>query len=78
MKIAEELIRKQIADRVWHDIMKLNVQEFVVAAEGKAISILGKIQGILAKNSDDFDKIEKIVLLFEENGLDFCGCHDFS
>ena len=33
MKIAEELIRKQIADRVWHDIMKLNVREFVVAAE---------------------------------------------
>ncbi len=79
MQVYTALIKKQIAESIWDSISQLEIEKYVDQTESEAIAVLAEIQKILMNETDDdFEKIEKIVLLFERNGLDCGGCHDFS
>ncbi len=65
------------------DFRKTVVETFDIAgmAEKECFRILEKIRNIIRdenlKDSDCFDRIEEIVLLLEESGIDCRGRHDF-
>ena len=47
-------------------------------AEQDAVKILAAIQRLLSRPGlSDFDRVEEIVSIFEEYGLDSGCCHDF-
>ncbi len=47
-------------------------------AEKVMYKILFKIKQIIKNDSlSDFDKVEEIVLVFEEYNIDFGNCHDY-
>ena len=56
------------------DIIEFDANEIV---NTKAIEILQEIQNIIQSDKDDFEMIEEIVCVFEQNGLNAGVCHDF-
>ncbi|MBQ8836295.1 MAG: hypothetical protein IJ002_02145 [Clostridia bacterium] len=77
MKIKTELLKDHIIS-----FINDRIEDFVINADeianSKAISILGKIQQIIQNEEyKDFDVVEEIVCLFEANGLNCGGRHDF-
>lgn len=71
-------LKKYIAD-----LINIHIENFEIdadkIADTTAIKILTEIQKILkdTKNTD-FEIVEKIVILLEENGISCGSCHDFS
>ncbi len=79
MNIYKELSKKEIGEYVYRCMEEMDREALVQKAKGEAMLILSQIQKILAeKSTDDFEKVEKIVCLFEKSGLNHGGCHDFS
>ncbi|MBQ4556369.1 MAG: hypothetical protein IJA60_01810 [Clostridia bacterium] len=77
MNIKLELLKEEISYYVTSHLDELNidVDEIVDSA---AVLILAQIKEILQNDEyTDFDIVEKIVELFEQNGIDCGGCHDF-
>ena len=77
MNIKTELLKNRIID-----IIKSNMNDFEIdadeIADAEAIRILSEIQLIIMNESySDFEIVEKIVSLFEENNIDYGTCHDF-
>jgi len=77
MNIKTELLKNRIID-----IIKSNMNDFEIdadeIADTNAIRILSEIQLIIMNESySDFEIVEKIVSLFEENNIDYGTCHDF-
>ena len=77
MKIKTELLKRYIADYVCDkfDDFEIDVNEI---AETTAIKMIGKIYNIIKNDSySDFEIVEEIVKIFEENNIDGICCHDF-
>ena len=77
MNIKLELIQSHITEMV-KKMLEDNVIDYSTIADTNAIIILEKIKKIIADDSlSDFDAIEEIVCVLEENNID-CGTrHDF-
>ena len=77
MTVKTDLLKKHISDYINNNIKDFEIDENDII-NTVAINILVKIQNII-RNSEisDFEKIEKIVCLFEENMIDTGNCHDF-
>ncbi|MBQ7794316.1 MAG: hypothetical protein IJ366_07350 [Clostridia bacterium] len=77
MNIKMELFAKVITEAI---IFKLNYSDIDLEKEidSKAVTVLEQIQAVLNKTGvSDFDIVEEIVTIFEDNGLDSGSCHDF-
>ena len=76
MNIKLELIQNHICDMI-KNIFESNL-EINQIADTNAIFILNKIKKVIADDSlSDFDAIEEIVCILEENNIDCGGRHDF-
>jgi len=75
MNIKLELLQNHI-----NDIIKIIMEDTEISkiADTTAITILDEIKSVICNEElSDFDAIEEIVQIFEENNID-CGCrHDF-
>lgn len=77
MNIKTELIKSHIAEIICRGITDFEIDADKVA-DTTATKVLGEIQQVLHKEGlDDFEMIEKIVLIFEKYNLDAGACHDF-
>ena len=77
MNIKIELLKKYVSD-----FINSNMDDFEIdasqIADTTAIQILGEIQNVIKdEDNSDFDKVEKIVYIFEKYQIDFGSCHDF-
>lgn len=77
MNIKLELIQSHITEMVVK-LLADNIIDYSTVADTNAIIILEKIKKIISDDSlSDFDAIEEIVCVLEENNID-CGTrHDF-
>jgi len=75
MNIKLELIQNHI-----NDIIKIIMEDTEISkiADTTAITILDEIKSVICNEElADFDAVEEIVQIFEDNNID-CGCrHDF-
>ena len=77
MKIKTEFIKSYISEVVCSRITDFDIDENKIA-DTTAIKVLGEVQRVLHTNElDDFEMIERIVLIFEKYNLDAGSCHDF-
>lgn len=51
--------------------------DFSAEIESKSADILSEIQKVLNSVDDDFMIVDRIVDIFNENGIDTGACHDF-
>ena len=77
MNIKLELLKEHISCFINSRLEDFNIDADKIA-DSAAISILLQTRDIL-QNSEytDFDVVEEIVSLFEQNGIDCGGRHDF-
>ena len=77
MKIKTELLKGYISDIINDHIEDFEIDGDLVV-DTVAIKILSEIQEVI-KNDDfsDFEIVEEIVRIFENNKIDFGNCHDF-
>ncbi len=76
MNIKLELLQNHICDML-KNIFESNL-EINQIADTNAILILNIIKKVIADDSlSDFDAIEEIVCILEENNIDCGGRHDF-
>jgi len=70
-----ELFHKELGEFM---TSRLNSFDYTTIAVNKSVIILGNIQEII-KNPDlsDFEIVEQIVNIFEQNGISTGTCHDF-
>jgi len=77
MKIKTELLKKYISDYINFQFKDFEIEADKIA-DTAAINILAEIQNIIKNDIySDFEKVENIVSIFENNKLDFGNCHDF-
>ena len=77
MKIKTELIKSYISEVVCSRITDFDIDENKIA-NTTAIKVLGEVQQVLRTNElDDFEMIERIVLIFEKYNFDAGSCHGF-
>ena len=77
MKIKTELLKRYIIDFIDNRIDDFEIDAKKIA-DTVAIKMLAEIQGVIKnENYSDFDAIERIVEIFEENKMDFGVRHDF-
>lgn len=77
MNIKLELIQNHIAELV-QKVFEDNTIDYNNIADTNTIIILEKIKKIIADESlSDFDAIEEIVCILEENNIDCGSRHDF-
>ncbi len=77
MSIKLELLSNQICDIIRSRLDDIDIDVNQIA-QTTAISALYEIQKVLQNDTlSDFDKIEKIVLIFENYNIDCGACHDF-
>ncbi len=77
MNIKLELIQNHIAKFV-QKVFEDNTIDYNTIADTSAIFILKKIKKAIADDSlSDFEAIEEIVCILEENNIDCGGRHDF-
>ena len=77
MDIKLEILSKEISDIIINNIEKLNIDADKIL-DTKSTEILRKIKEIISDDSlSDFEIVENIVVLFEENNIYCEGCHDF-
>jgi len=77
MTIKTELLKRHIFDYV-----KEHIEDFEIDADeivnSTALEVLSEIQNIIQNdNYSDFERIERIVCLFEAYNLDAGVCHNF-
>lgn len=76
MNIKLELLQNHICDMI-KNILESNL-DINEIADTNAILILNKIKKVIADSSlSDFDTIEEIVCILEENNINCNGRHDF-
>lgn len=76
MNIKLELLQNHICDMIIN-IFESNLDANQIA-DTKAISILNNIKKVILDDSlSDFDVVEQIVCILEENNIDCGGRHDF-
>ena len=72
-----ELIQSHITEMV-AKLLKDNIVDYNTIADTNAIIALDRIKKIIADDSlSDFDAIEEIVCVLEENNIDCGSRHDF-
>jgi len=77
MTIKTELIKKYLSDYILNCISDFEIDENKIVSI-KAVDLLNEIQTIIQNDKfSDFDKVEKIVCLFDENHINAGCCHDF-
>ena len=77
MNIKLELLRDYITDFVRFRIEDFEIDASQIA-DTTAIKVLAEIQKVIQdENCSDFDAIEKIVCIFEDNKIDAGFRHDF-
>ena len=70
---------KEMGEYIYRCMESMGVEMLGDRAEANATRLLSQIQRVLfEKDTDDFEKIEKIVSLLEGEGVSSGGCHDFS
>lgn len=71
-----DLIRRDVAS-----FIASHIEEYVIdldeIADTRATRMIEDIQYVLLNTEDDFDIVEEIVRIFEENGISTGRCHDF-
>lgn len=77
MKIKTELLKRAVTNIINSYIEDIFEIDADTIANTVAIKLLGEIQKIIQSDDSDFDKVEKIVCLFEDNKISAGGCHDF-
>lgn len=77
MNIKLELLINEISELVKNSIGNIEIDADKIA-DTKAIEIISKIQSIVKDNGlSDFDAMEKIVKIFENNNISTGERHDF-
>lgn len=77
MNIKLELLKRTVRDYIDSNLQDFEIDSFEIA-NTTAIDMLSEIQSIIKnENYSDFDVVEKIVCVFEENGIDSGSRHDF-
>ncbi|MBE7040180.1 MAG: hypothetical protein E7398_05580 [Ruminococcaceae bacterium] len=77
MNLKLELIQKHISQMV-KQALENNIIDYNAIADTNAIIILDKIKRIIADDAlSDFDAIEEIVCILEDNNIDCGSRHDF-
>ena len=77
MTIKLELLKNHICDYIHSNLENLEIDVEKIA-DTVAIAMLQEIQSIVRDEANsDFDAMEKIVCVFEKNGIDFGSRHDF-
>lgn len=77
MNIKQELVQSHITEMV-KKTLEDNIIDCTAIADTNAIIILDEIKKIIADDSlSDFDAIEEIVCILEENNIDCGSRHDF-
>ena len=75
--IPKELICQELGRLIYENCLWKEIDLEKLASE-RAIKVLGMVAAVLQNyEMDDFDTMEKIVHIFEANGLDAGPCHDF-
>ena len=73
MTVKMELFKHYICDAICN--LEIDVDEF---PDSMALNVLEEIKKVIQNEEySDFDKVEKIVCLFEEYDIDAGACHDF-
>ena len=68
-----ELLKHYICDTIYN--LEIDGDE---VSDNMALNVLEEIRQIIQNDEySDFDKVEKIVCLFEEYDIDAGACHDF-
>lgn len=77
MNIKLELLKNEISELVKNSIGNIEIDADKIA-DTKAIEIISKIQSIVKDNRlSDFDAVEEIVKIFENNNISTGERHDF-
>ena len=77
MNIKTELLKKYIADYVCEKIEDFEIDGNEIA-DTTAVKMINEIQDIMKNESySDFEIVEEIVKIFENNKIDCGNCHDF-
>lgn len=77
MNIKTELIKSYIAEVVCSNISDFEIDESKIT-DTTAVKVISEIQQVLHSGElDDFEMIEKIVLILEKYNLNAGSCHDF-
>lgn len=77
MNIKHELIQSHITEMVGK-LLEENIVDYSNIADTNAIIILNEIKKVIADDSlSDFDAVEEIVCILENNNIDCGGRHDF-
>ena len=77
MDIKLELLKNYISDFINNNLEDFEIDASQIA-DTLAINMLREIQSIITdEECSDFEAIEKIVCLFENNNIDFGFRHDF-
>ena len=77
MNIKLQLLKGHISDLLERRLGDLEI-DVTEIPDSISINMLAEIQNILSnENYSDFDVVEKIVCVFEKNGIDFGSRHNF-
>ena len=75
-KTQVDLVRRDVAS-----FIASHLEEYVIdtdkIADTRATRMIEEIQQVLLNGKDDYDIVEEIVCIFEENGISAGDCHDF-
>lgn len=74
-----DFIKNIIIDSLKNEYITINIDnnKFENLIESYAIKALYEIQCVIQKDEDDFNIVEKIILIMEKYNLDCGTCHDF-
>ena len=77
MNIKLELLQNHISDCV-REAFKMNVIDVDEIADSNAINIIDKIKSVICdSNLSDFEAIEQIIYILEENNINCGSRHDY-
>lgn len=77
MNIKTDLLKSYISDFINNQITDFDIDANKIV-DTVAIKVLSSIQRIIKDDAySDFEKVEKIVFIFENYKIDFGSCHDF-
>lgn len=78
MRVTEELLCQDIGRNILN-MLDMCAENFVGAADSKAIEIIEKVQAVLFQHEElsDFEIVDKIVNIFGKYNINTGGCHDF-
>lgn len=75
---AIEIVLNQEKEKLLNNVkINLGYDEIAGIVQDECFYLVSSIVGILSENTDDFEAIEKIVCLLEDNNINCGGRHDF-